>query len=146
MKTKGPQQEAFFPSSLVFFTKGHIFSLAAFSSGNSALVTLSLLSRKNYEPFASFQTATQCCCIANGIMAVLLELSCHRCPMRWTMSTSLRLSGILGATFWDFWNINDPTPDVFSLFLPYAMNLQGPPSAVMLTISNTCLQSLIFCL
>lgn len=142
MRTKGLQKEAFFSSSLVLFTKGHIFSLAAFSSGNSASVTFSLLSRKNYEPFASFQTASQCRCIANGITVVLLELSCHPCPMRWTMSASLRL----GATFWDFWNINDPTPDVFSLFLPYAMNLQGPPSAVMLTISNTCLQSLIFCL
>ena len=59
IKAKGPRNEAFFPSSLAFFTSGHSFSLANLSSGDRASDSRSLLSRRNRHPFAHFHTASQ---------------------------------------------------------------------------------------
>lgn len=100
MKTNGPRKEAFFPSSLASLTKGHSFSLAALSSGDSASVILSFLSSRNLEPFASLQIASRRRLNAKRMMVDLLDPSCRRSLRRCVLSRpSSRLLQSLRATF-----------------------------------------------
>ena len=94
------EKDAFLPFFLAFSTRGQSFSLAIRSSGEIASVICSLLSCRNLQPLALFQTVSWIRCSAKRMIKDRWDPSFLFGSRRCAMSTpSCRYSWSPGATF-----------------------------------------------
>lgn len=132
MKTKGPWKEAFFPSSLAFFTGAKASPLLLYLRGRVLPWSSVCCQEESLSPWSPSRQHRGGVASQTGW---------------WSLPDAVEDVDPLLQTVAKFGShlpqdIDDLAPDVLSLLLFHAMNLQGPPSAITLTVSDVCLRIL----